>query len=122
MISFILYVFGKVGKTYDLSISKVAPLILVFYNCRPNSCGCSLINPTCVCYHVKGEMFINRSKLPEALPASRRPAAWPLWRSPPADWDPMFPSLDTDLKAAHGDIIKKTRFHRLLPHEDVSKV
>lgn len=42
--------------------------------------------------------------LPAALRASRQPAAWPLWRSPPADWGPMFPSLDTDLKAAWTDI------------------
>lgn len=38
--------------------------------------------------------------LPVVLRASRQPAAWPLWRSPLADSDPMFPSLDTDLKAA----------------------
>lgn len=38
--------------------------------------------------------------LPAALRASRRPAAWPLWRSPPVDWDPKSPSQDTDLRTA----------------------
>ena len=41
--------------------------------------------------------------LPVVLRASRRPAAWPLWHSPPADWDPMSPSPGTDLKAAQGN-------------------
>lgn len=41
--------------------------------------------------------------LPEALPANRQPAAWPLGHSPPADWDPMFPSPDTDLRPAQTD-------------------
>lgn len=35
---------------------------------------------------------------PEALRASRQPAAWPLWRSPRADLGPTSPSRGTDLK------------------------
>lgn len=41
-----------------------------------------------------------------ALPANRQPVAWLPGRSPLADWDPMFPSRDTDLKAAQTE-----RFH-----------
>lgn len=57
----------------------------------------------------EAQMFLNvlrvmvlvwREMLPAALRASRRPAAWPLWRSPPADWDPKSPSPDTDLRTA----------------------
>lgn len=44
--------------------------------------------------------------LPVALPANRQPVAWLPGRSPPAGWDPMFPSRDTDLKAAQTE-----RFH-----------
>lgn len=57
----------------------------------------------------EAQMFLNvlrvmvlvwREMLPAALRASRRPAAWLLWRSPPADWDPKSPSPDTDLRTA----------------------
>lgn len=40
-----------------------------------------------------------RCGLPGERPTNHPPAAWPLWHSPLADWGPMFPSLDTDLKA-----------------------
>lgn len=43
--------------------------------------------------------LIFRCVLPVERPTNRQPAAWLLWRSPPAAWGPSFPSLDTDLKA-----------------------
>lgn len=60
--------------------------------------------------------------LPVALRASRQPAAWPLWRSPPADWDPMFPSLDTDLKAARRQSEPEVTFTKSLSVNSVNSL